>query len=85
MNWDGRIGPAAILAFGLAVLQGLSFYTDGKAEMRERLVKIETQFNGLSGRVEEMMREFRRADRRGDVPPAGAVTIVPPAHGANGG
>ncbi len=47
MQWNGQIGPAFIVAVGLAVIQGLTLYSDSKAAVGERLAKVETKIEFL--------------------------------------
>lgn len=51
MNWDGRIGPGFIVILGLALLQGVSWATDGKAALSERMAVMETQLKWIVGSV----------------------------------
>lgn len=51
MQWDGRVGPAAILAAGIALVQVLTFINDSKADVGNRLVKLETTVVTLSDEV----------------------------------
>ncbi len=47
MKWNGQIGPAFIVAVGLAVIQALTLYSDSKAAVGERLAVVETKINFL--------------------------------------
>ncbi len=47
MQWNGQIGPAFIVAVGLAVIQALTLYSDSKAAVGERLAKVETKIEFL--------------------------------------
>lgn len=46
-KWNGEIGPAFIVAVGLALIQGLTLYSDSKAAIGERLARVETKMELL--------------------------------------
>lgn len=54
MQWDGKIGPAFLAALVVAAFQFVSWLNDNRAAVGERLVKIETQFLGLTSSVDRL-------------------------------
>lgn len=54
MKWDGRVGPAAVLAFGIAIVQVLGFIGDSRADIGNRLVKLETTMITVADEIRRM-------------------------------